>query len=379
MNTDGMAQALAGLGAGLQGRGVAFNQQLLAERKEKSRVDEEARQQRFKAWVGDVAKMEGMLANGNVAGIAALAENRMSLMQQLGVEDMEDTDIIYNLSKMASEGNQEALTRLQEDIGGRVSWLEKTGHLKAPVTDKPLGMNDGQVIVPDGRGGYMAQPIAGYEQSPEDRRAVDLRERDLKLERDKFDFNKNKLSAGAEKALLEAQDAYNMNLGQAAQGRQIAEYFEGLPENVGGVSVTFSEGMKNFFGNQDDYSEWRREFNQIRISQAMQNLPPGPASDVDVANAMKGVPKENAPPSQIASFARGVARIGALNAAYNMFKSDYISNKGNPRNLISEIRKTHTVTGKDGKTKKVSELEIYEAAVNRGISPDEVRAALGIE
>ena len=87
------------------------------------------------------------------------------------------------------------------------------------------------------------------------------------------------------------------------------------------------------------------------------------------------MPKENASPEQVASFLRGAARLARFDAGYNQFKSDYISDTRSAAGVNREWRRQimSPVAGR-----KVSIAEIYETAQNRSITPEEVKAKLGI-
>jgi hypothetical protein len=133
------------------------------------------------------------------------------------------------------------------------------------------------------------------------------------------------LSAALEKRLFDAQDAAVAADRQVAQAAALSSDFERL--TAGGTVVSMAEFIKRVTGTADEASELRRQFNEVRLSRALKNLPPGPATDKDVEQAFKGVPPENAPPEQVQSFLRGVEKMSALDAEFNRFKANYISKK----------------------------------------------------
>lgn len=202
-----------------------------------------------------------------------------------------------------------------------------------------------------------------------------LRKRELDIKESAEQRMKNKLSAGLEKALIDAQDFTVKAQREANNYDLLANNYEQLKIG-GGLEATVSETLKKMLGTQDDVTEFRRRFNQIRISEGLKNLPPGPASDVDVQMAMKGVPPENASPEQVASFLRGAGKLARFEAAYNQFKADYITDKRDAGGLNKEWRKK-VKSSKLGR--EVSIAEIYSTAQNRGITPEDVKAQLGIE
>ena len=202
----------------------------------------------------------------------------------------------------------------------------------------------------------------------------DLRERQLAIAESSEKRQAGKLSAGLENALIAAQDRTVVAQRNANEFDVLAKDFERL-NIAGGVKGTFSEQLKSILGTQDDVSEFRRRFNKVRLSEGLKNLPPGPATDRDVQEAFKGVPKDNASAEQVASFLRGAARISRFEAGFNQFKSDFISNESSAKGLNREWRRQ--IESPVAK-RKVSVAEIYETAQNRSITPEEVAQKLGI-
>ena len=144
------------------------------------------------------------------------------------------------------------------------------------------------------------------------------------------------LSSTAEKALITAQDDYFKGSKDAREYDLLANDFERMAKEIpAGSSFTFQEFLKRVTGSQDEASELRRRFSAVRLSEALQNLPPGPATDRDVEEAFKGVPPESASPQQVVSFLRGSAKLKALDNEFNLFKADYISKKNNTKGLLN--------------------------------------------
>lgn len=102
----------------------------------------------------------------------------------------------------------------------------------------------------------------------------------------------------------------------------------------GGVAGQFSEKLKEVTGEQDAVSALRREYNAIKGSQVVNNLPPGAASDKDIELAMAGFPSDRANGQQIAGFLRGIAKLQSANAELQNFKADYISENGTERGML---------------------------------------------
>lgn len=174
------------------------------------------------------------------------------------------------------------------------------------------------------------------EQNDQRREALDrkLKEKQLELSQMTEARQSRKLSAASEKALIESQDSYNKNIQDSRQYELLAADFQRLnPE--GGVFASFDEFAAQVLGSQDEVNELRRRFNKIRINEGLKNLPPGPATDKDVQLALQGVPPSGASVEQVTSFLRGAAKASNVAARYEEFKSNYISDKGNTRGLIT--------------------------------------------
>jgi len=210
---------------------------------------------------------------------------------------------------------------------------------------------------------------------PSDAQDRSLRSRQIAVSEAAEKRQAGKLSAGLEKALLTSQDRVVEAQRNANEYEVLASDFERL-NLEGGLASTFSETLKSVLGSQDQVTEFRRKLNEVRISQGMKNLPPGPASDVDVKMAMKGVPKENASAEQVSSFLRGSARMARFDAGYNQFKADFITQSRSGAGLNKAWRGK---VGSPNLKRKVTIAEIYETAQNRGITPEDVAAQLGIE
>ena len=134
-----------------------------------------------------------------------------------------------------------------------------------------------------------------------------------------------KLSPGLEKVMFEAQDN---ELQSGARVRELEALANDFTNDLAsGAASNLSEVFKNISGTQDGATEIRRRLQKVRLSQALTLLPPGPATDKDVEEAMKGVPRDNASPGQVRSFLMGAAKISRLDEAYNRFKARYISDE----------------------------------------------------
>mgnify|MGYP007007271737 FL=1 len=103
-----------------------------------------------------------------------------------------------------------------------------------------------------------------------------------------------------------------------------------------GAASSFSEWMASQTGRQDAVTGMRQEYTRLMSQGVMKMLPPGPASDKDVALAREGFPKANADSAYLASFLRGMAKISAFDAALNNAKSEWVAANKSMRPAVAD-------------------------------------------
>lgn len=361
-----IGRALSGFGAGVAGRGPEFIAGLRAE--ERTLSDE-----RKRAMLEDAFTMRNQLQAGDVGGARALLQDRLESIQELGGDPTDTAALLQRLDGGDIPGAFREVSTL-------VEFAQAEGLLAAPRagTQPKRSIKDGQVITIDPRTGRAsAQPVEGFTPSRGAAQDRGLRERQIAVSEATEKRQAGKLSAGLEKFLIDAQDRVVSAQRNANNYDVLAKDFE--QRNLeGGVKSTFSETLKGILGTQDDVSEFRRRFNQVRLSEGLKNLPPGPATDRDVKEAFKGVPKESASVEQVASFLRGAARLARFEAGYNQFKADFISADTVGRGTRGLNKAWRGRIDSPKLNREVSIAEVYEAAQNRGVPPEDIAEQLGI-
>lgn len=234
-----------------------------------------------------------------------------------------------------------------------------------------IGVGPGQrqkaFVAPGQPPEFVGQPYGGEE--------IERRKSELEFQREKFEQEKRELSPTTQKMLDKAQT-------DAFQRQERSGKYQALAENIknsrikGGVFTTFNEFLKEQLGTQDEVTNFRREYLGVRASQAVNNLPPGVASDKDIQLALSGFPSDKANSEQMESFLRGASKLEAMNAAFETFKAEKISKDKNTRNMLSEWRSKVFSTALD---EEVSLSEVYYTAAVEGLSVEEVKDQLGIE
>lgn len=172
------------------------------------------------------------------------------------------------------------------------------------------------------------------------------------------------LSAFAEKQLAEASDEYTT--ASNASGRYV-----NLAKNLrasnasGGLKSTWSEYLKEQTGNQDEITALKKEALAISNSEAIKNLPPGPATDRDIQIVMAPFPTEKASPEYVANWLESMSRLNQKRAEYAEFKADFIAKNGSLRDSdgksLAAAWKSAQKQGGSG-----------EGAMTPGIAPKEV-------
>jgi hypothetical protein len=169
----------------------------------------------------------------------------------------------------------------------------------------------------------------------------------LKLDRDKlqsdvemklYELNQrsNTLDDGAKKIINDSTVASTAADQSAGQMVDLATRLEQQGGGYGAFS-TASEWMKKTTGNQDAMTQMRQEYARLRNNQALKMLPPGPASDKDIAMAMQGFPPETADSATMASFLRGMAKMQQYTAVAEGAKAEWVNAVGHLGKPKSDI------------------------------------------
>lgn len=160
----------------------------------------------------------------------------------------------------------------------------------------------------------------------------------LKLDRDKLQSDvelklyelgqkAGTLDDGAKKLINDSTVA-SVSADQSAS--QMLDLAGRLDKQGGGYGAfsTAGEWMKKMTGNQNAITEMRQEYTRLRNNQALKMLPPGPASDKDIAMAMQGFPPDTADAGTMSSFLRGMAKLQQYSAVAENAKAEWVNAVG---------------------------------------------------
>ena len=146
------------------------------------------------------------------------------------------------------------------------------------------------------------------------------------------------LSAGMEK--MQAESVGNALVARTASDRAVglAEALKSVSTDVGGKPLRWlAENAKRVTGSEDGYTALRQDYVRIRNQGLLSDLPPGPASDKDIALMKDGFPTENQSPEYIANWLESYARVQKAISQKEEAKAEWISNVGSLRNAGKDI------------------------------------------
>jgi hypothetical protein len=123
------------------------------------------------------------------------------------------------------------------------------------------------------------------------------------------------------------EDQADLSAGKARTALDLANRYASLAP-TGGVIGNALSSFKSIVGGQDEVSSLKTEFERLVNTGIINSLPPGVASDRDIALIKKGFPDSSWSSKEIERFLKAVAKIAAYDSEKNMFKSVYSRNNG---------------------------------------------------
>ena len=138
----------------------------------------------------------------------------------------------------------------------------------------------------------------------------------------------DQLTATSQKAILAASAAGRLADGTARGFTNLAKDYESSPPTSGFFGST-EKSFRDFMGTQGGEELLRTRYNNLMTTGALANLPPGAASDADVALALSGWPSSYTNGDTLAQFMRGQAKLSAYAAAAEQARASYIADPAN--------------------------------------------------
>lgn len=180
---------------------------------------------------------------------------------------------------------------------------------------------------------------------------INDRSRRFNLDRDKLqsdveqklmemNINKTKLTPDALKIVNETVTNAVGSRNSADKLQDLANRFQAADAGGNIMTKPWEWAKKNMFG-EGELTQLRNEFVRIKNSEAIKMLPPGQASDKDIAFALKGMPDINSDTQTITSFLRGMAKAQDLDSVVKNAQADWINNNGS----LSRLRQDAEIGG----------------------------------
>lgn len=138
----------------------------------------------------------------------------------------------------------------------------------------------------------------------------------------------SELPAGAQKLVNDAAVTASAAKQQATNLNDLSGRIVKIGSSWGALGSA-AEFLKKQGGMQGGVTELRQEYTRLRNSAAVGSLPPGPATDKDIAMVLEGFPPSTASPEVLSRFLRGMAKLKDIEANVESAKVDWLaSNRG---------------------------------------------------
>ena len=109
----------------------------------------------------------------------------------------------------------------------------------------------------------------------------------------------------------------------AAQAEQLAREYQAADPSTGYTGAAV-EGWKSLWGSEDEITALKNRWATIKNSNIIQNLPPGVASDRDIAMFGEGFPGKNANREQVVGFLKGMAKASRFVEAQSTAEAEWM-------------------------------------------------------
>ena len=229
------------------------------------------------------------------------------------------------------------LARMRQNVGGmfgqdlRSAGQKVQEQLKGLDVTKPEGQQQAVSLISQID---PARALALQTQFNERNKAELQAAAEFGLQKDRLDYQKENLATqkgqlkvSDRKAIREATASARKNSDRARQLISVAKDYERF-EPTGGILGYGKDKWAEFTGTQGGEQIAKANFDSLKASVIANNLPPGAASDKDVALALKGYPNTSYNAEQLSSFLRGQAKLAAILAEREDARAEYMSKDG---------------------------------------------------
>lgn len=115
----------------------------------------------------------------------------------------------------------------------------------------------------------------------------------------------------------------------------------------GGSFSSWKRELNTMLGTRDIEDQLRTSVDLESVREMVKYLPPGPASDKDVALIREGLPPSSASGDELAEFLQAIARVEKGKSKFMDFKSNYIASKGTDKFMTREWKKFSKIPDDD--------------------------------
>lgn len=145
-------------------------------------------------------------------------------------------------------------------------------------------------------------------------------------------------------AVGKAQEEANKHQGNARGARGVIDRMEtvGKENWTSGYAARAGEFVKEVFGREDFVTGIRKEYQDIKVRNAISNLPPGVASDKDIELALSPWPNDTSNYGLIKEKLEAIERIENARYEYRTFEGSYIESNRGRNGLQSAWNETAT-------------------------------------
>jgi hypothetical protein len=170
----------------------------------------------------------------------------------------------------------------------------------------------------------------------------------------------------------EQEQAY-VHQGNAQGARNVLDQMELVgPDNwTAGYAAKGGEFIKSVFGREDFVTGIRKEYQDIKVRNAISNLPPGVASDKDIELALSPWPEDTSNYALIVAKLEAIERIENARYEYRTFSGSYIEANRGRSGLQSSWNETATAkrvaSDNERDSRAVGNKDVEEILQNLGI------------
>ena len=188
------------------------------------------------------------------------------------------------------------------------------------------------------------------------------REEQLAINRARLTVDKDTLSSNDKRAIREVSEFARAKAEQANAMYNIGKQYEKYTPPAGLVGKAY-DAFNDYMGKQGEISILRTQFNGLKNSIVLNQLPPGAASDKDVQIAMRGWPDATYDAETIASFLKGQAKLAAIAAEKENARSKWLKDKkGDDSGFLDDWRKKVKEEGFEDRIMEIYDFEFVPVA-----------------